>query len=208
MSVEIVDTPRPAIEDKRYRKSREKLASAIVKLARSRDYDSLTVREIAKEAGIGYRTFYRHYTDKDELILSVMQETLKRQAGLLIDPGGLIPDSPNSRRGHRENSRTLFLQLEQHKDLYRFLFGSSIRIVREIEAFATKQAMEAIRPMVLTENPDIPLDILAYHLASSSMGFMRWWLKTENKYTADIMGDLLYSIVFEPLLPLVNGLNL
>ncbi|EOD65755.1 TetR/AcrR family transcriptional regulator [Amycolatopsis vancoresmycina] len=57
--------------------TRERLLDAALELFGERGYDSVTVAEIAERAGLTKRTFFRHFTDKRE-VLFAGQEVLSR----------------------------------------------------------------------------------------------------------------------------------
>jgi AcrR family transcriptional regulator len=59
--------------------ARGRLEQAALELYRERGFDQTTVTEIAKRAGLTERTFFRHYTDKREVLFagaSALQELL------------------------------------------------------------------------------------------------------------------------------------
>jgi AcrR family transcriptional regulator len=61
--------------------ARGRLVEAALELYSSRGYDQTTVAEIAKRAGLTERTFFRHFTDKREVLFggaSEFQEQLVR----------------------------------------------------------------------------------------------------------------------------------
>jgi AcrR family transcriptional regulator len=71
--------------------ARERLVVAALHLFTERGYDNTTVAEIADRAGLTKSTFFRHFTDKRE-VLAAGQETLSR---LLADG---ITQSPKDAR--------------------------------------------------------------------------------------------------------------
>src|SRR2546421_12568686 len=69
--------------------ARERMVVAAVDLFTEQGYDATTVTQIAERAGVTKSTFFRHFSDKRELLVAG-QETLSR---LLAD--GII-DAPAS----------------------------------------------------------------------------------------------------------------
>ncbi|MBY0416791.1 MAG: HTH-type transcriptional repressor FabR, partial [Pararheinheimera sp.] len=53
--------------------------AAFQQLSADKGYSSLSLREVAREAGIAPTSFYRHFTDMDELGLTLVDE-----AGLML----------------------------------------------------------------------------------------------------------------------------
>ena len=72
--------------------ARSRLAEAALKLYVERGFEQTTVAEIAKEAGLTERTFFRHFADKREVLFSGSAELHE----LLVDtlagcPAGVAP---------------------------------------------------------------------------------------------------------------------
>lgn len=70
--------------------------AALNQLSAERSFSSLSLREVAKEAGLAPTSFYRHFTDMDELGLTLVDEAgltlrqLMRQARQRIAKGGSV----------------------------------------------------------------------------------------------------------------------
>jgi len=89
--------------DRRVRRTKKLLADALIALAIENDYDEITIQEITDHADIGYRTFFRHYSDKDELRNEVLSNLMAELRELMAPPpldffinpevdGGELPD--------------------------------------------------------------------------------------------------------------------
>lgn len=53
------------------------IESALIELTKTGRYEDIKVSEICRKAGVGRQTFYRHYSEKDEIV--------KRKMGRVID---------------------------------------------------------------------------------------------------------------------------
>lgn len=75
---------------------RQLIDAALGQLSSQRSFSSLSLREVAKEAGLAPTSFYRHFTDMDELGLTLVDEAgltlrqLMRQARQRIEKGGSV----------------------------------------------------------------------------------------------------------------------
>ncbi|MEE3473040.1 MAG: TetR/AcrR family transcriptional regulator [Butyrivibrio hungatei] len=49
-------------------RSKEAIALALLKVMKIYDYKEITVTQITQEAGVSRKTFYRHFSDKDEVL--------------------------------------------------------------------------------------------------------------------------------------------
>ena len=67
---------RIPVKDRRIQKTRDLLHRALAALIREKPYDSISVKEILDRADVGRSTFYTHYRDKDELLVSAIHDLL------------------------------------------------------------------------------------------------------------------------------------
>src|SRR5215207_10196482 len=63
-------TMSPSPTDRRVRRTQELLRGALMALIMEKGYDRITVQDILDEADVGRSTFYAHYRDKEDLLLS------------------------------------------------------------------------------------------------------------------------------------------
>jgi AcrR family transcriptional regulator len=60
--------------DARVRKTRDALGDALVALMQELPFESITVQHVLDRANVGRSTFYSHYSDKDDLLMSEAEE--------------------------------------------------------------------------------------------------------------------------------------
>lgn len=56
----------------------ERIREAIETLVQEKSYDSITIREICKEAGISIGSYYKHYNSKDDIIFQTIRSSAQR----------------------------------------------------------------------------------------------------------------------------------
>ena len=56
--------------DARVRRTRDALGDALVALMQEKPFDTITVQDVLDRAHVGRSTFYSHYSDKDDLLMS------------------------------------------------------------------------------------------------------------------------------------------
>ena len=66
----LFDDSHDGTMDRRALKTRRALHQALIQLILERDYDGISVADIADAANVGRSTFYAHFTDKDDLLRS------------------------------------------------------------------------------------------------------------------------------------------
>jgi AcrR family transcriptional regulator len=89
---------RTGTEDRRIQKTLSLLREALVSLIAEKPYDTIVVKEILDRANVGRSTFYTHFCDKDDLLVSGIHDML-----------GQVP-SP-TRIGGRSLDRILWFSL-------------------------------------------------------------------------------------------------
>src|SRR5580700_9997766 len=69
--------------DRRIRRTCERLGSALVALIQEKPIDDVTVQEVLDRAAVGRSTFYLHFCDKNDLLLSQLEKFLEMMSGAL-----------------------------------------------------------------------------------------------------------------------------
>jgi AcrR family transcriptional regulator len=187
---------KKAREDRHSRRTKHLLQHALVQLILEKRYDSITVQNILDRADIGRSTFYAHFTDKEDLLLSSYQHLfcwLQKQ---------LEEDETN----RIAPSLALFLHIQSHHKLYLALVRS-----RKIDLFykqGQKFLCDIIEKRIVSHSsrkPSIPIPILSDHLAGSLINLLKWWLENNMPYTAEKMDEIYHRLVVSSV---VNGDNL
>src|SRR5215510_4394829 len=73
-------------EDRRVQRTRQLLRNALIELTLEKGYDAVTVQDITDRANLGRATLYLHYRDKENLLLSSLEDTLEELKGRLEPP--------------------------------------------------------------------------------------------------------------------------
>jgi len=70
-------------QDARVRRTRDALGDALVALMQEKPFDTITVQDVLDRAKVGRSTFYSHYSDKDDLLMSDAEEFFESVSMLL-----------------------------------------------------------------------------------------------------------------------------
>ncbi|HEY2791136.1 MAG TPA: TetR/AcrR family transcriptional regulator, partial [Micromonosporaceae bacterium] len=104
--------------DRRVRRTRALLQTALVDLIIERGYHRISVQDVLDRADVGRSTFYAHFRDKDALLVSSFDELrddLRRDMDALTP--GELPDDP----AHPVS--VVFQHAYAHRPIYRALCG-------------------------------------------------------------------------------------
>lgn len=181
--------------DRRVRRTRKSLEDALIALTLEKDYDEITIQEITDRADVGYRTFFRHYSDKDDLLKAVLNSTMMELRELMSPPSGNILVDPEFNATDFQEGVALFQHVEKHCDLYRVLLRSERSLVESVIAFAIQSMEEDLGEMVKS---DFSTEIIANHMAWSTIALVRWWLDADMPYSPETMGEYTFRLVVNP----------
>jgi AcrR family transcriptional regulator len=181
--------------DRRIRRSKKLLGEALVALTLEKSYEDITIQDLTDRADVGYRTFFRHYADKDELLKDVLSTTMMELRELIGPPSPEMFTSPDIDALETANEILLFKHIQQHADLYRVLLRSERSVIESLIAFAIGEFR--INFEAFTQS-DIPSDIIANHLVSSTFALVRWWLDNEMPHSPEEMGEYHARLIVRP----------
>lgn len=175
-------------EDRRVKKTRRSLARAMVSLVLEKGYEAVTIREITSRAGVGYATFFRHYSGKEALLGDVLEVVLDDLLALL--------------RGREDGGpgavgEALFRYVGENAEVCRVLLGSgaSTEILRRMVEVGTRDALRRNEPL---SGSSVPPEVAAHHLVVSSIALIRWWLENETPYPPERMGEIHADLIELP----------
>jgi AcrR family transcriptional regulator len=181
--------------DRRVRRTKKSLEDALIALTLEKEYDDITIQEITDRADIGYRTFFRHYSDKDELLKDVLSTTMMELRELMAPPTPEILADPNFKAADFKDGVVLFRHVQEHSDLYRVLLRSERTFVESVIAFAI-QEMEANLGLLI--KPEISIEIIANHMVWATFALVRWWLDSDMSNSPEVMGEYLFRLIVQP----------
>ncbi len=186
--------------DRRVRRTQKLLGDALIALALEKEFDEITIQEITDRADIGYRTFYRHYSDKDELLKDVLSTVMIEMRELMGPPPIEFFIDPNVQSADLPGAAILFRHVQDNSDLYRVLLFSDRTLVQPLKDFAIQEFMATFG--VLPE-PNIPYDIMVNHMVSALISILRWWLENNMAISPEDMGEYTFRLVILPVRELV-----
>jgi AcrR family transcriptional regulator len=181
--------------DRRIRRSKKLLGQALIALTLEKSYEDITIQDITDQADIGYRTFFRHFSDKDELLKDVLATTMMELRELLGPPSPETFANPESDELESTYGVILFEHIQQHSDLYRVLLRSERSVIESLIAFAIEEFKTNFGPITQS---DIPPGIIANHLVSSTFALARWWLDHDMPHSPEKMGEFHSRLIVKP----------
>jgi AcrR family transcriptional regulator len=82
----------PTLRERKKLHTRDALAAAALRLVRARGFDGVTIEEVALEAGVARRTFFRYFATKEAALFPHYARRLELFRERLADaPAGVVP---------------------------------------------------------------------------------------------------------------------
>lgn len=178
-----------AAMDRRVRRTRELLRRALVELILERGYDRITVQHIIDRADVGRSTFYAHYTDKDDLLLSNLEELaaafdehMERHMASRAEPNPVL---------------AAFQHADRQREVYKALAGErGAEVMRAGLRSRIKQVMARQIPQFLPHRDGaVPVEVTTEFLLTSLLGLLVWWLDNDVPYTAEEMAEMYMRLI-------------
>lgn len=175
--------------DRRVLRTHRRLAEALIALTVERGYDDVTIRDITERAEVGYATYFRHYPDKDALLLDVLDVFLEE----LLE---LLQLHANDERPER-SSELVFDFAREHSQLCRVLLSSrtSPALIERMRQVGAQSALQQNAPL---DDSFVPAEVAAHHMVSASIALIQWWLDRDMPYSPEHMARIHFELIVRP----------
>ncbi len=174
--------------DPRVIRTRHMLRDAVVALILEKGYDAITIQDITDRAGLRRATFYLHYKDKEELMLSILGETFDA----LVCEMDKLRVQMLSPEAELAMHRIVFRHAQENADLYRSILSGhgAPTITRYIREYLEKNFLKEFKERHPGVEPALPIDVLAAYSATLKLNMVTWWLEQGMPYSAEEMATM------------------
>jgi len=185
-----VSTPPTPRVDRRVQRTHRLLRSALIELVQQRGWDQVTVQDVCERADVGRSTFYVHYADKEELLISGFEDLkseLRKHAATCEEPLGF--------------TLALLEHVMQYQGMIRALTGTgTLQVVQ-------RKFMEVVIVLVEEDLRQIsgidPLrEAAARYLAGAFWELLHWWggWGMQRRNTPAVAVDQIFRRLTRPVL--------
>lgn len=177
--------------------ARERLVESAFALFDARGFDDTTVDDIARAAGVGRTTFFRHFGSKEAVIFPEHDDLLARIAGRL-DAGDAASSDVAVTEAARLVLRYYVGEGERARIRYRLITTVAALRAREIASIRQYQSLFA---RALTGwragDPDAHLraELLASAIVTAHNHVLRRWLRGESAVPEDDFGHAMRIVL-------------
>jgi AcrR family transcriptional regulator len=177
--------PETGTTDPRILRSRRMLMESLVRLLKTKEFDDISVQDIADDATLNRATFYLHYTDKNALVQAMTEtrfrDLIERRGITFTDCYGALRAIALGVCDYLAETTGCPTQLGRMQ-----LEGSIVPVVEDM--FKEGLALHGTPPGV-----DAPM--LATTAAWAVLGAARRWFQTPNRIPAEEMAARIETMV-------------
>ena len=182
---------RPSATDRRTLRTRRALGVALVELMVARRFDDISVQQLLDRANVGRATFYAHFRNKHDLLLSDTERFCEMLlAHFLAHVGDARRVAPVAELFAHVVDFQAFQRALAHSGLQEAVYG----LVTGHLARVIQQRIAALRPDVGATT--LPPAVTARMLAASLVELMRWWLDQPARPSAREMDAHFHAMVW------------
>jgi AcrR family transcriptional regulator len=193
----------PEKKDRRTRKTRQILRSALLALLIEKRYEDISVQDIIERADVARSTFYVHYVDKDDLLTGrhgIFAENLGEQ--MLAHSG--------EHGASTFSSQTWFYHIQAQGDILKVIAKDSamelaMKTLRGIIHDSVQDGMQT--HLQISKGASVPLPLLVDYLTDALMTLIKWWFKDGMKYTPEQMDAMFQQLVTPGVLSVLRRVN-
>lgn len=173
--------------DLRVKRTRRLLQDAFLMLANEQDFADITIRDVTREAQVGYKTFFRHYESIEALLQTIIDNFLEefRQVAL----------PPTQHDAVAENTYYIFRVAMENRRLFLAVFNSpkSMTFLAPVMEHAYQDSKQ------LFVAADVPNELVGYHFATSMISLTKWWLENQAECSLEEMVEYVMDLVIRPM---------
>jgi AcrR family transcriptional regulator len=200
------------MDDLRIIRTKKIIKQSLIELLNTKRFDSLTVNDISKLAMINRSTFYRHFNDKYDLLLVILQESMEEmmkdigsvEENLIIfnSDSILLENNDPLIQKNLEILSAFFMYFHKNRKLYKPLLGDngSMWFSSELKSYLSKFWIHRLKSAEkyykqTNQYGIISIDIASVWLSHSVVSIIGWWLDNGTDISAETIAKSTLSII-------------
>ena len=166
-------------------KTKAYISLALYALMQKMPYEEISVKEICDRAGVSRMSFYRYYSNKDDIFVDYCDDRFEEFYNTMKDVENL---------SLRQFTLEMFKFVRKYARPIEVLFKANkdFLLLDQLSGYAKYVVSNLKSDFLITQknNPTFP-----YFLAGGLFNVFVYWINNGTKYSPEEMNDMLYSII-------------
>jgi len=162
--------------DRRIERTQQLLRGALFSLIQEKGFEALSVQDIIDRANVGRATFYTHFDNKQDLLVSGFDDlraSLKERQREAIARGASVEERVFA------FSQEMFAHANEHREIFQAMVGKESGAA--IQRLLHKLLVDLVRDDVKAAVPrkdggSVPTEALVQFIGGGLFGLLMWWL--------------------------------
>ncbi|WP_240420793.1 TetR/AcrR family transcriptional regulator [Paenibacillus periandrae] len=173
--------------DRRILKTKEAINKAFLELFSEKEFEQITINDIADRANVNRGTIYLHYTDKYDLLYKCIDFHLSKMFSSCTIHVNLEKDDFISEQ------KPIFKYFEDN-----FLFFSSM-ISNKITSLFQERMLSFVKSSIKknldqSTNQTIDKELVTQFNASAFVGIIEWWIQNKMPHSPQYMAEQMWDL--------------
>ena len=186
--------------DRRKRKTRIAIQKACIELIQEKDFDTITISDIAERADINRATFYLHFVDKHDMLDQFEQEIMDEISANFTTDFAVSMSIEEIIQSRYEPLVKVFSIIQDKSDIIDLLFQT--KGVRSIHNRFHTIALKMFDNKFAQQHTNTPFqtpELFISVIVSTMIGIAHYWINSEDPKTPESLAiDLITIIINGP----------
>jgi AcrR family transcriptional regulator len=186
-------------QDRRVERTQHLIRGALLSLIKEKGFEALTVQEIIDRANVGRATFYAHFDNKDDLLVSGFDDlraSLKALQREAMSRGRTVEERVFG------FSQEVFAHTHEYRDIFKVMAGkrSGAAVQRMLQKLVVDLVREDVKEAVGRRgNNAVPPEGVVHFLAGALFGLLMWWMGGKTRLSATEINTLFRKLAIPAL---------
>ena len=189
--------------DRRIERTRQMLHEALVSLILEKGYLDITIQDILDRANVGRSTFYAHFRDKEDLLLSGFNRLVEE---FQVEYPQIADRPADPVRAMEDFTLVAFRHAQSHHLLFKAMVGKQGGniIFEDAQKYLSQIIKKYISTLALDPPLQVPIDLLVSYLVSSFLAVLVWWLDHDMPFSAEQINAIFTQLVAPGIRSMLN----
>ena len=177
-------------EDRRVQRTQHLLREALFSLIREKGFEALSVQDVIDRANVGRATFYAHFDNKEDLLLSgfeALRASLRERQREALSHGNKLEKLAFA------FSHDMLVHVDEHRHLFRAMAGK--RSGATVQSVLRKLVIDLVRDdlKMMVERDgrhSVVTDAVVEFIAGGLFGMLMWWLNGKARLSVEELDTL------------------